>query len=80
MLIESVSKESKDLLPFKDLKELVSVKELEPLTKEKEASHHGQNTLSLWFIESDFDGMEFNENVDLRLRTKGGKCYLGMLY
>ena len=79
MPIENVSKEGKDLLSFKDLKELIQVKELESLTEEKEESYHGQKVISFWFIENDFDGMEFDENTNVRCRTRGGKCYLGML-
>jgi len=73
---KNVSKEGKDLLPFKDLKELIQVKELQSLTKEKEESYHGQKVISFWFIENDFDGMELNDNTNVRCRTRGGKCYL----
>ena len=78
LFIESISKEGKDLLSFQELKEMIAVRELVSLTKEKEVSYHGRNTVSLWFIENDFDGMEFKDNIDLRFCTKGEKCYLGM--
>lgn len=78
LYLESVSKEGKDLLSFKELKDLIYVKELEALTKEKESSYTSRNTVSLWFIENDFDGMEFHDKNEMRFRTRGEKCYLGM--
>lgn len=74
-----MSKEGKDVLSSKELKDTVFVKELESLTKEKEDSFHVRSTISLWFIESDFDGMELKDNAEVRFRTRGEKCYLGMI-
>ncbi len=56
---------------------MIYVDELAKLTKEKLQSFTGQQVISLWFQEKDFDGMEFADGSEVRFSTKGDKSYLG---
>eukprot|EP00794_Sanderia_malayensis_P019906 gene19906-21851_t len=73
---KEVSKEGEDAISFKQLQEAMQIEELVRLTQEKEKSFTGRNVVSLWFQESDFDGIEFLDGCDVRFRTKGDKCYI----
>ncbi|XP_065067656.1 arpin-like [Rhopilema esculentum] len=73
---KNVSKDGKDVLQLKDIKDRLKTAQLDKLTAEKENSFKFPNAVSLWALENDFSGMEFSERMDVRLNTTGEKCYL----